>query len=392
MKLTEFKSEFKDRQGTQLNNAGMSPTANRVAMRAIAMVTEFNRSGALHEKNTLLALRDARANLAKFLGADPTEIAYLPNCAAGLSQIAFGQKLSADDTVVTVDQEYASNFYPWKVAAERAGANLTVVKSDTRKQISLEDLIDVIRPGVKCVAVSWVQFQAGALIDLKILGEHCHSVGAKLVVDGIQGIGQLPISFHDLPIDALVGGSHKWVCGLGGQGFLAVKKDWLPFIDPITVGSGTFNRFGTFADREAKMELSARKFEAGGLNFTTIFALDEALKLLNEVGVATIAAEISRLSARFREGLQRLSSAEFGSRELGSRELEIVTPMKQAGGITSFILPIAAEARFLALCQNENCAVVKRGEFLRVSIHAFNTDSEIDKVLGLVETALGEFA
>jgi selenocysteine lyase/cysteine desulfurase len=293
---------------------------------------------------------------------------------------------------VTVDQEYASNFYPWKVAAERAGATLVVVASDERKQVSMEALLAAIRPGVKCVAVSWIQFQTGSLIDLKILGEHCHSVGAKLVVDGIQGIGQLPISFRDLPIDALVGGSHKWVCALGGQGFLAVRKDWLPFIAPITVGSGTFNRFGTFADAEAKMELSARKFEAGGLNFTTIFALDEALKLLNEVGVATIAAEISRLSARFREGLQRLSSAEFGSRELGSRELEIVTPMKQAGGITSFILPIAAEARFLALCQNENCAVVKRGEFLRVSIHAFNTDSEIDKVLGLVETALGEFA
>jgi selenocysteine lyase/cysteine desulfurase len=85
MKLTEFKSEFKDRQGIQLNNAGMSPTANRVAMRAIAMITEFNRNGALHEKNTLLALREARENLAKFLGADSTEVAYLPNCAVGLS-------------------------------------------------------------------------------------------------------------------------------------------------------------------------------------------------------------------------------------------------------------------------------------------------------------------
>ena len=380
MSLDRFKKEFKDRSGIQLNNAGMGPTSNRVAMRAIAMITEFNRFGALHEKNSLIDLKHARENLAAFLGADPLEVAYLQNCAVGLSQIAFGQKLTSGDTLVTVDQEYSSNFYPWKLAAERTGAKLVVVASDARKQVPMEALLAAIKPGVKCVAVSWVQFQTGAIINLKTLGEHCHSVGARLVVDGIQGIGQLPISFRDLPIDALVGGSHKWLCGLNGQGFLIVKKDWLSQIEPITVGSGTFNRFGTFGDVDAKMELSARRFEAGGLNFTTIFALDEAIRLQQEVGVDAIAAEISRLGARFRNGLKLLAT----------RGLSIVTPIEQKGGITSFTFPIEAEARFLTLCAQEDCTVIKRGEFLRASIHAFNTDEEIDQVLGLIETALGD--
>jgi cysteine desulfurase/selenocysteine lyase len=377
--LKEYQAEFKDREGIHFNNAGLAPTCNRAAMRAAQVITELNLRGSFNDRDYLGKLPAIRERIARFLGADTSEVSYVPNCATGLSQIAFGMKLASSDSVVTIDQEYASNFYPWKVACERAGAKLVVFQSDENKQVNLPRFLELIKPGVKCVAVSWVQFQTGAMIDLKTLGEHCHSVGARLVVDGIQGIGQLPISFRDLPVDAIVGASHKWLCSLNGQGFLITKKDWLAELKPLAVGSGTFNRFGNFADLSAPMEASAKKFEAGGISYVNLFALDEAIALQEAVGIEMIAAEISRLSSIFRTGL----------RTLESRGLRLVTPLAQAGGTTSFILPLETEARFLTICQNEEVMIIKRGEFLRAAIHAFNSEQEVEKVLELIQRALG---
>lgn len=378
--LSEFKNEFRNNEIIHFNNAGFCPISNRVSIRATEVLTELNTLGSFVDQKYLPKLNEVRTRVATYLGAEPSEIAYFQNCGSALSQLAFAMNFMERDTIVTLDQEYASNFYPWSEAAAQSGAKLKVVKSGPMLEVNLDALLSEIKPGVKCVALSWVQFQTGTILDLKAIGERCQKVGAKFVVDGIQGIGQLPICFRDLPVDALVGGSHKWLGSLNGQAFMAIKSEWVKTLKPISVGAGTFNRFSNCADESAKIETSARRFEAGGLSFISLFALGEALALQMEVGVETIAAEISRLTQILRNELKPFES----------RGLALSTPFSQVGGITSFQLPIIAEAKFLARCQSEQVAVTKRGSFIRTSIHAFNTETEINRVLELLEYALQE--
>ena len=300
--IDEFKHEFSDRRGIQFNNAGMGPLSKRVASKLASMVTEVQTLGSLVDAVWVPEIKVARDRIAAYLDANPSEVSLAQNCASALSQAALGFPLGAGDQVVVLDQEYASNYYPWKVACERSGASLVVVPSEADLQIDLSRLLSSIRKGVKLVSVSWVQFQTGAQIDLQVLGDHCHSVGAFLIVDGIQGIGQLPISFRSLPIDFLAGGSHKWVCGINGQGYFAVKPELMEKLRPISVGSGTFNRFGTFADPAALIEKSARRFEPGGLSYFPLFSLNEALTLQMEVGMSAIASEIRALSRQLKTG------------------------------------------------------------------------------------------
>ncbi len=375
--LTEFKNEFSDREGIQFNNAGVSVISKRVAIKVVATLTEHQRKGGLMDKEWIPELKRARETIAKLIDADSSEIAFTLNCAAALSHVAFGFSLNRGDGVVTIDQEYSSNYYPWKVACERSGARLTVVRSNDDRSVDFEKLVAAIVPGVKLVAVSWVQFQTGAILDLKKLGDHCHRIGAYLIVDGIQGIGQIPISFRNLPVDFLAGGSHKWMGGLVGQGFFAVKKELMEKLNPILIGSGTYNRIGTFGDDSVPMELTARRFEPGGAGFIATFAMAEGASLLNEVGVDVICDEISRLSRLLREGLRQNPS------------IELVTPFDQVGGITSFKMPIDAEVSFLRLCADQGIAVAKRGPFVRVSLHAFCTDEEVDTILSMIREETG---
>ncbi len=381
MSLEEFKKEFSAREGIHFNNAGLAPIPRCVSERLISLVSDGVIYGSLKDFELIKSLPIVRKNLAQFLGADPECVAFTANTASGLSQAALGFPLKKSDEVVVLDQEYASNFYPWKVACERSGAKLTIVSSGESGSVTFASgdeltrkLFSAIQPGVKIVAVSWVQFQTGAVLDLKIIGEKAHSVGAYLVVDGIQGLGQLPFSLRDLPVDFIAGGSHKWMCGTLGQGFLAGKKEFLDLLSPTVIGCGTFNRFGTFADQSMLMETSARKFEPGGFAFLPLHGLDSAVSMLTRVGMEEISAEIFQLSCILRRGLV----------ELEPRGLKLISPIDQRSGITSFKLPIDAEVKLLQVCRDSNIAIAKRGDFIRVSIHAFCNDDEVERFLKLI--------
>ena len=94
-------------------------------------------------------------------------------------------------------------------------------------------------------------------------------------------------------------------------------------------------------------------------------------KARRQHGAAAIAAEVTRLSQKLRQGLK----------ECG---VEVVTPFDQAGGITSFKLPIEPEVKLLRRAQEEQILIAKRGEFIRTSVHAFCGDDEIRRFLEVV--------
>ena len=386
MSLDDFKKEFSAREGIHFNNAGRAPTSRSVTERIVSLASDGELYGSLHDFELVEGLGHARKNLAQFLGAEVEGVAYTANTASALSQAALGFPLCPSDEVLVLDQEYASNFYPWKVACERSGAKFTVIESGESGSVEFASggalsgrIYNAIKPGVKIVALSWVQFQTGAVMDLKEIGEKAHSVGAYLVVDGIQGLGQLPFSLRDLPVDFVAGGSHKWMCGALGQGFLAGKKEFLDLLSPTLIGSGTFNRFGNFADPSAVMESSARKFEPGGFAFMPLFALDSAVQLLSKVGMEEIASEIFQLSCILRRGLVALEA--YG--------LKLISSIDQRSGITSFKVPLEVEVKLLQACRDSNIAIAKRGDFIRVSIHAFCDEEEIERFLGVLQGCLG---
>lgn len=385
--LEEFKREFSEKEGIQFNAAGRTPISRRAAEQISTAAFSSQTQASLADYEWVAKLPEFRRELAQFLGAEADDVAFTANVASGLSQAALGFPLKPADEVITLDQEYASNYYPWKVACERSGAKFTVVDSGSKSVAGAgffssaelsSRVLDAIRPGVKIVALSWVQFQSGAVLDLRAIGDKAHSVGAYLVVDGIQGLGQLPFSMKELPVDFVAGASHKWLCGPLGQGFFAVKKELRDLLQPTIVGCGTFGRFGTFAAPDAVMETSARKFEPGGFAFPTLFGFSAAVRLLNETGMNAVAGEIFRLSRLLREGL----------RARASQGVELVTPLEQKNGITSIRLPMEKEARLITRCREEQVAIAKRGDFIRLSLHAYCSDRDVERFLAVLDSAI----
>src|SRR4051794_17802638 len=120
MNIQTFKESFKQSKNyILLNNAGLSATSLPAVTAVHNWIDRFAEDGDRCFFEVMTEVDRTRESLARFLGAEKKTTAFFSTTAAALSQVALGIPLSSGDEVMVWDQEYPSNFYPWKVAADR---------------------------------------------------------------------------------------------------------------------------------------------------------------------------------------------------------------------------------------------------------------------------------
>lgn len=379
--MEQFKKAFPETtEWIHLNNAGMALTAGPAKAVAAAWLERFHVRGAHCGPEFLQAIEHSRVSLAKLIGCKPTELGFFQSTSGAVSQAAFGMELQSGDEILTWDQEYPSNSLPWRVAAERAGATLTVVPSGVNLSTPVERLINAITPRTKVIAISWVQYQTGAMTDLQRLSEVARARNIWTVVDVIQGLGQLPFDFASSGVDVICGGSHKWMMSLVGAGFIAIREERVAELRPLMIGTETFAAVDLKPDKlkpdEYKQEKkSAAKFEPGSKQFLEIAALGAAAELLLQTGVAAIADEIHQRVMYLREGLQKIGC-----------EIHCPHGGKPQGAIVNFSRGgLEGRARFEALLHQHKVSYSQRASGIRFSPHVYTSERDIDRVLAILK-------
>lgn len=366
MNIEQFKKHFySGSEFIHLNNAGQAliPDVNRDL--AIQWLNRFYNEGASCAMEGWGKTDEVRQKLADFAGAHVEELAFFQTTASALSQAAFAIPLQAGDEILTWDQEYPSNFYPWREAAKRSSANLVQVES-VRWQTPVSKILDRVTGKTKVIAISWVQYQTGAVTDLQALSSALKGSGIWLVADIIQGLGVRPFHFHESGFDIVCGGSHKWLCSNYGVGFMITKKDRLAEIEPMEFGAMTYGTPDTPKSFSLSAQPTARKFEPGSRAMIEVLAMGATLDLLSAVGVPALYKEACRLADRLRQGLEKKGYAIFSAE----------------GPFVNFAP--RDKSQIDAVCEKLTQAKVsfaKRGPGIRLSVHAFNRDSEIARVL-----------
>lgn len=360
MNLAELKSQFHySPEHCNFNNAGQAQIPLVYKNTLQQWLERMHREGGLMSMAGWLEVEKAREKLALFLGADAEETSIQLTTASALSQAAFGIPLQAGDEILTWDQEYPSNFYPWRVAAERSGAKVVQVASDNLNT-PIENILNKISNKTKVIAVSWVQYQTGAVTDLKKLSEAVKGKNIWLVADVIQGVGVRPFHFHDSGFDIICGGSHKWLCSSYGAAFMLVKKERISQLAPIEVGAMTYGNPDTVKSFTIEPKNTSHRFEPGSKAMLEVIAMGEVASLFHSVGIENIYAEASRLADLLRTGLKQRGYT------LNCTTGPIVN---FTGADLSAIEKKLTEARI---------ACVKRGPGIRISTHAYNQEAEIN--------------
>jgi cysteine desulfurase/selenocysteine lyase len=346
-----------------LNNAGVGPLTAR-AERALVDVAATMRDGTLAIGSLLRSHESARETFARLVGCTTEDVAFFQTCASALTQVAFGLPLRAGDKIVLLDQEYPSNAYPWHRAAERAGAHVVTVASSPDYVIDHDALAAAIDGRTRVVAVSAVQYQTGAVADLARIVEVAHRHGALVVVDAIQALGMQPFDMTALGVDAVCGGTHKWLLGPMGHGFLAVTPALRDQLTPILHGAITYGTPDDPVVIQKPMRRDIRRFEPGTPHLLGAVASAASIELLLDVGVERIKREAMHVAALIEEHARH---AGFAVRTRHDSPFVIVVPHGDP-------------TKSAATLRERGVAVGVRAGGLRVTPHAFNDAGDVERL------------
>ena len=362
-----------DTDHVHLNNAGVGPLT-RPAQRAMTdMAALQGAKGFAAVPEIIDIYESARGVFGQLVGVSGHDVSMMQTCAAALSQVALGLSYNAGDEIVLCDQEYPSNAYPWFEAAKRNNIEAKVILSEPNLDILLEKLLAAITPKTKVVAVSWVQYQSGTCSDIATLKNKCDAVGAWLVVDAIQGLGMIPFPHDKVMPDAICGGTHKWILGPLGHGFLILPQERREALAPLLHGAMTYGTPEDLVDRAKSMRIDATRFEPGNPLLWGAVGGAASLRTLLSIGIHEIHQRAMSLSRQLLEGLQ-----EQGAQILGQPSAHRMSP------IVTFKIPHRdMKSLFAHLTANRITGSYRAGG-IRLSPHAYNTEDEIAYVLDLI--------
>jgi isopenicillin-N epimerase len=179
----------------------------------------------------------ARVRLADYVGADLDNLVFVPNATTAINTVLRSLELRRGDEILCGDDEYGGMQILLRFVAERSGA--TVV---TRPFAELEP-----GPRTQIVFCSHVEWISGRVNDLAPLCEAARDAGAVTIVDGAHAPGQIPLALEQLGADVYAGNCHKWLCAPKGAAFLYARPEVQPAIDPPIV-SWDWSESGSFAE------------------------------------------------------------------------------------------------------------------------------------------------
>ena len=358
------------------NTANLSPQLRRVRAAGDAALDRRGRPWTISADDWFSDVERLRSLFGGLIGADEEGIALIPATSYGFAVAARNLPLAAGDRVLVLAEEYPSGIYTWQAATRAVGAEMLTVHRDDGQSWT-EAILQSMDDRVAIVSVPNVHWTDGALIDLTAVSDRSHQLGARLVIDGSQSIGALPLDVGALRPDFMVTVGYKWLLGPFGVGYLyvapehrggePVEQNWI-----LRDGSEDFARLVDYRDN---YQPGARRFDVGErTKFELIPMAIAALEQLHSWQVPRIAATLSQLTAdmaaRATElGLNSLPEGQRGPHMLGVR------------------LPAAARSDILLALAAVNCYAAVRGESLRIAPHLHITDADTDRLLTALAAA-----
>ena len=317
-----------------------------------------------------------KALIAKLIHVPASSISFVPSTTVGENLVVAGLGFPrTQGNIVTDSLHYENSTYLYR-SLEAQGLDVRFVKP-REGRIELADLEKAIDRSTKLVAISLVSYLNGFQYDLKAVCQLAHSRGAYVYVDLVQAAGSVPIDVEGAGADFCGGGSHKWLMGDMGLGFLYVREGLLDtVIRRVQFGSRQITAFENHifpydltADGAASwkpLRGTAGHFEVGTISQATVAALSYSLPYVQRVGVERIQAHVQSLTSRLQKELPRLGYPS-------------VTPLEAKSAIVSFVVkePHALSARL----EKANIDVKIDQHLLRVSPSVYNNQTDIDKLL-----------
>lgn len=302
--------------------------------------------------------------IASLIGVNPSRMSTAENTSSALNLLGDNLSFESGDEIVVFRDEFPANYFPYK-RLESRGVILREVLAGDNGLYCIQDFLDFINPRTKLLSISDVQFSTGQKAPLEELSKACHSVGAYIVVDGIQAVGAIPTDYQ--ACDFVAFAEHKWLMMPQGNGFFAYSErmqeafldhqhGWLDRPEPFD-----------FSNKELNKVKGSERFLLGTPNDLTIHLALAVAQLRDNIGESLIQEKCMHAGRYLRENLSRLG----------------LTALEKSGPMV--VCDIPNQDALIELCLKANIATTIRGGRMRISPHFYTPKEDLDKLLNVLD-------
>jgi selenocysteine lyase/cysteine desulfurase len=371
MDWSSFRSELPvTERWAFFDHAAVAPLSARAQRAMHEWAADITENGDVHHGQWMKRVESVRGLFGRLLNCDPLDVAFIKNTSEGVGIVAEGIAWQPGDNVVTAQEEYPANVYPWMNLSSRGVELRRVATRDGR--VVLDELLKAMDSRTRVLALSWVEFATGYRNDLDALAAMCQEHGVLSFVDAIQGLGVFPLDLHKTPIDFLAADGHKWLLGPEGAGILYVRRELVESLRPIDIGWNSVVGAKDFSRIDFDLKPHAGRWESGSLNVAGVMALGASLELLLQIGIENTAARVLELTDHLcRQVATRPYAKVYSSRSPAEASAIVSLTVPDTGALPS----VTAALRIKGIVINQ------RSGRLRVSPHFYNTVEELDKLM-----------
>jgi cysteine desulfurase/selenocysteine lyase len=367
-----------------LNNAGAALPPSQVTDAVIAHLRREAQIGGYEAAEAAAEQVQATYTaIARLIGCEVDEIAVVENATRAWDMAFYAMSFKPGDRILTAHAEYASNVIAFLQVAGRTGAVVEVVDDDGHGQLSVADLrrrLDNTDGQVKLIAITHVPTQGGLVNPAEEVGAVARQAGVPFLLDACQSVGQLPVDVQRIGADLLSATGRKFLRGPRGTGFLYVRRSILDDLEPpfLDLHAATWT-----APQRYEIRPDARRFESWETNYAAKIGLGVAVDYALSWGLDAIEARVTALAAGLRERLRIIDGVHV--HDQGQRRCGIVT-FTVDGVPAQDVQRSLAESGVNTSVSDAGSArldLPRRGlhELVRASVHYYNTDDELDRLV-----------
>ncbi|MEE9464513.1 MAG: aminotransferase class V-fold PLP-dependent enzyme [Candidatus Neomarinimicrobiota bacterium] len=186
-------------------------------------------------------LAPVRQALARYLGADPANLAFVPNATTGINIVARSLKLQAGDEILASNHEYGAIDRTWAFIAAKTGAryiNRVLPPPLTTHDDFIEVFWGAVTDQTRIICLSHITSPTALIFPIAEICARARQAGITTIIDGAHAPGQLDLDLETLGADYYTGNGHKWLGAPRGSAFLYARPEVQSLVEPLIVSWG----------------------------------------------------------------------------------------------------------------------------------------------------------
>jgi selenocysteine lyase/cysteine desulfurase len=309
-----------------------------------------------------------RTAIARLLHASGDDVAVTTSVSQGVSGLVSALDLGGERNRIVISEYEFPTVGQIAHAQELRGAEVVHVRPDADGSIPPERFAEQIDERTALVCCTTLSYRSGHRHDVAAIAEAAHAAGAIVLADSYQACGAIELDVRSLGADAVTGGTVKYLLGTSGLGFMWVRPEVRKRLTPLQTGWFADEDIFAMSIADYSPHASARRFDAGTPPVPSLYAGVAGISLVEETGVAAIESHVSGLVERLFDGLDALGATVVTPRD----------PRRRGPLVCIRALDVGELVEALAA---DRIVVSSREDKLRVALHLYNVDEDVDTLL-----------